>query len=258
MSLLDTEYLLRVFLVFVRISGLLMAAPFFGQQTVSVRVRVLLAVVLAYSMTGLVAPPLPAYVGHSFGFMAAVGVEAFTGLLLGFTAQFVFYAVQFAGEIIGFQMALGIAQVYDPLNGQSANPAGRLLSLVFLLVFILIDGHHVLLRALATSFNVVPLGGAHLQASGPLLLGWTGDFFTTSVRLAAPFMITIFLIDVTLGVFARLVPQANLFMLSLPLKMSVGFIVMFFYFQNLFPMVPGMTEDLANDLLRLIEAWAGG
>ena len=185
--MLDPNYLLSVLLVFVRISGLLLAAPFFNQQSFSVRIRVLFAFVLAYSMAGLVAEPLPDYAFHAFGFMAAIGVEAMTGLVIGFTAQFLFLAVQFAGEIIGFQMALGIAQVFDPVNGQSANPVGRLLSLIFLLVFVLTDGHHLVLRALEQSFVVVPLGGATLQASGPLLLDWTADFFTLALRLAAPY-----------------------------------------------------------------------
>lgn len=258
MELLNTAYLLQVFLVFVRISGLLMVAPFFGQQTISVRIRVLLAVVMAYAMTGILDTELPDFVMNGFGFMVAVGIEAFTGILLGFTAQFVFYAVQFAGEIIGFQMALGIAQIYDPLNGQTANPIGRLLSLSFVLLFLIIDGHHILLRALATSFEVVPIGGALLQAGGPLLLEWTADFFTTALRLAAPFMITILLIDVTLGVFARMVPQANLFMLSLPLKLSVGLLICLFFMQNLIPLVPGLAEGIRMDLLRMIEALAGG
>jgi len=256
MSVLDPNYLLSVLLVFVRISGLLLAAPFFNQQSFSVRVRVLFAFVLAYALAGLVGGPPPGYAYHAFGFMAAMGVEALTGLVIGFSAQLIFLAIQFAGEIIGFQMALGIAQVYDPVNGQSANPMGRLLSLAFMLVFVLTDGHHMVLRALEESFIVVPLGGATLQASGPLLLDWTADFFTLSLRLAAPFMITIFIIDATLGVFARIVPQADLFSLSLPLKLSLGMAVAYFYMQNLFPIVPDMVADMTEDLFQLVDVLA--
>lgn len=256
MSVLDPNYLLSVLLVFVRISGLLLAAPFFNQQAFPVRIRVLFAFVLAYSMTGLVAEPLPEYVFHAFGFMAALGVEAMTGLVMGFTVHLVFFVVQFAGEILGFQMALGIAQVFDPVNGESANPMGRLISLAFMMVFIIVDGHHMVLQALAESFAVIPLGGAELQASGPLLLTWTGDFFTLALRLAAPFMIIMFLIDVTLGVFARIVPQADLFSLSLPLKLGLGLILAYFYVQNLFPIIPDMIDSMVDDLLLLLEAIA--
>ena len=70
----------------------------------------------------------------------AVAVEVLTGLVLGFTAQFIFWAVQFAGEIAGFQMGLSLAQVYDPATGGASNPLGNLLTLSFLLVFLLLDG----------------------------------------------------------------------------------------------------------------------
>lgn len=256
MDFLDPNYLLSVLLVFVRISGLLMAAPFFNQQAFPVRIRVLFAFVLAYILTGLVAEPLPGYVFHAFGFMAAIAVEAMTGFVLGFAAQMIFFAVQFAGEIIGFQMALGIAQVFDPVNGQSANPMGRLLSLAFMLIFVLLDGHHIILQALAESFAVVPIGAAAVQASGPLLLDWTGDFFTLALRLSAPFMITMFLIDITLGVFARIVPQADLFSLSLPLKLGLGLAMAYFYVQSFLPLVSNMVDSLTDDVLLLLEVIA--
>lgn len=255
MSLLSPDYILRVLLVFVRISGLLLAAPFFSQRSFPVRMRVLLAAVLAYSMTGLVTDEaLPPQIGETLGFGLAVLTEAVTGLLLGFAAQFIFWAVQFAGEIMGFQMGLSLAQVYNPIEGQTSNPLGRFLSLIFLLVFVLLDGHHDLLRALGASFDVVPLAGANLAASGPLLLTWTGHFFATSVRLAAPFMITIFLIDVSLGIFARVVPQADLFSLSLPLKLLAGLSLFYFFVMHLVPLIPDMAAEIFDNLLMLIDA----
>lgn len=250
---LSPTYLLTVLLVFVRIGGLLVAAPFFSREFVPVRIKVLLAVLLAYTFAGLVRHPLPPAVEEPVGFMLSLLVEAATGLILGFAMHLVFWAVQFAGEIMGFQIGLSLAQVYNPISGGSANPLGRFLSLALLLVFLLLDGHHHVLYALAHSFEVVPLGGADLAAGGPLLLQWTGAFFTTALRLAAPFMITIFLIDVALGVFARVVPQADLFSLSLPLKLLIGLGVFYFFLQNVFPALPSLIEEMAADGLRLLE-----
>ncbi|HEX7070206.1 MAG TPA: flagellar biosynthetic protein FliR, partial [Rhodothermales bacterium] len=161
MDLLNPEYLIRVFLVFVRISGFFLAAPFFGHASVPVRVRILLAVILAYALSGLVTSPLPARVEHSFGLMASVGIEALTGAALGFAAQFIFWAVQYAGELLGFQMGLSLAEVFDPSQGTNANPLGRLLGWIFLLAFLLFDGHHYVLTALVGSFQALPLAGAH-------------------------------------------------------------------------------------------------
>ncbi len=254
--MLNPAYLLTVFLVFVRIGGVMVAAPFFSHGAIPVRMRVLLAVLLAYVMAMLVPGPLPAHISSPFALLAAVGVEALTGLVLVFAAQFIFLAVQFAGEIAGFQMSLSMAQVYNPVEGHASNPLGRFLTLTFLLVFLLIDGHHHLLRALAASFRAVPLAGANLAAAGPLLLAWTGDFFTAALRLAAPFVVTLFLIDLVLGVFARVVPQADLFSLSLPLKLAVGLGLAVFFMQNFFPIVPDLVARMLDDLLRLVEALA--
>lgn len=255
--IVNPEYIVRVFLVFVRISGLMLAAPFFGHRSVTVRVRVLLGLVMAWALVGLVQGPLPENVLEPVPLALSVVIEALTGIAIGYTAQFIFWAVQFAGEVVGFQMGLSMAQIYNPVEGLYANPLGRLLSFSFLIVFILIDGHHYVLRALMMSFQVVPLAGAHLEATGPLLLDWTGSLFVTALRLASPFMVTIFLVDVTLGVFARVVPQADLFSVGLPLKLLVGLGMMIFFLQNLFPVIPDLFNQMLDDINTLVNAFAG-
>ena len=170
MELLSPEFLLRVLLAFVRIGALLVAAPVFGQKTVPVQLKVLLAMLLAYVLAGYTAGPLPPHVTEMLGFVLAVLVEAVTGLVLGYAAQFIFFAVQFAADVMGFQMGLSMAQVYNPVDGSSSNPLGSMMQYLFLLIFILIDGHLHLLQALTLSFNAVPLGGAHLEAAGVVAL----------------------------------------------------------------------------------------
>jgi flagellar biosynthetic protein FliR len=255
--LLNPEYLLQVLLVFVRIGGVLVAAPFFNQRFIPVQVKVMTSVLLAFSLTGLVAGPLPPFVTHPLGFTLAVIVEALTGALLGFAAQFVFFTVQFAGDIIGFQMSLSLAQIYNPISGEPSNPVGRFLTLGVMLLFVLLGGPQQIILALAASFQAVPLAGADIAAGGPLLLQWTGLFFASALRLAAPFLVTILLIDVALGVFARMVPQADLFSLSLPIKLLVGIGVFALFLPQFGPVVPEFVRQVVADLTRMIEAIAG-
>lgn len=254
---LEPESVLRVMLVFVRIGGLFVAAPFFGRAFIPVPVKVLLAALLAVILSGFSRSPLPPHVDHAFGFALAALVEAGTGLLLGFAAQFVFYAVQTAGEALGYQMSLGMAQAYDPASEGTSNPLGQMLGLAFLLLFVLLDGPHHLIRALAASFEVVPIGGARLSAGGPLLIQWTGAFFATALRLAAPFMVTLFLLDVALGIFARVVPQADLFSLSLPAKLLLGLGAFFVFVQGFTTLVPSLVEEMIRGLSSLLIALAG-
>ena len=122
---------------------------------------------------------------------------------------------------------------------------------------VLLDGPQQIVIALATSFEAVPLGGANLAAGGPLLLQWTGVFFAAALRLAAPFMVTLFLIDVALGVFARVVPQADLFSLSLPLKLLVGTGLLVLFIPQIGPIMPDFVRQMVTDLAHMIEALAG-
>jgi flagellar biosynthetic protein FliR len=237
------------------VGGVLTAAPVFSQRSVPVHLRVMLAVLLAFILVGFADGPLPPHVAHPVGFVLAVTVEVLTGLLMGYAVRFLFWAVDFAGEMIGFQMSLSLAQVFDPMSGAATNPLGRLLSLAFLLLFLLLDGPQRLIEGLARSFMVVPLGGASLAASGPMLLSWTGAFFSTAVRLSMPFLVALFMVDIGLGVFSRVVPQADLFSISLPVKLLAGTAIAIAFVAAFFPLAPGLVDTAfagLDDLLLAI------
>lgn len=253
---LEAESVLRVLLVFVRVGGLLVAAPFFSRPFIPVLVKVMLAVLLAFVLAGFATGPLPGHVGHPVGFAVALTIEAGTGLLLGFAGRFVFFAVQTAGEVIGFQMSLSMAQAYSPTADGSAGPIGQVLTITFLLLFLLVDGPAHLVRALVGSFAVIPLGGANLAAGGPLLIEWTAAFFALTLRLAAPFMVALLLLDVALGIFARVVPQADLFAISLPAKLVLGLGAFFVFVQGFVALAPSLLEGVLADLARMVAALA--
>ncbi len=254
MSILDPELLLYAFLIFARVGGLIVAAPFFEQNIIPVRVKILFAIVVAYGFVGLVPREPGLNVFHPLALTLYVGIEFFTGIVIGLAARFVFFAIRFAGEFIGFQMALSISQVISPADGQSSNPISNILMMTFLLVFLILDGHHQLFRALLASFEVVPLGGAALDVPGSLMLTWTGRLFVTALRLAAPFMVTIFLVDMSLGIFARVAPQTEIFSQSLSLKLLVGVAIFYLYVGNFFPVIPSFLMQMTDDMLDIIES----
>ena len=253
---LDPTSLIRLALVFGRVSGVMVAAPLFSQKGIPVLTKVMVSVLLSLILVGFAPEALPPHVTHPVGFGIAVGIEVLTGLLIGYAIRFVFWAVDMAGEMIGFQMSLSMAQVYDPMSGAAASPLGRLLTFVFLLLFCLLDGPQQIVIGLARSFVAVPLGGADLSAGGPLLLSWTGGFFSTAVRLAMPFLVALFLADVGLGVFARVVPQADLFSISLPLKLLAGIMVSVAFMTAFFPLAPGLIDQAITSLDALFAALA--
>lgn len=254
--LLNPSYVILVMLIFARVSGLMIAAPVFSQQNIPVQIRVLLSILLAYTIAGLVPGPLPPHSDQALGLILAAMQEVLIGLIIGFTAQFVFWSIQFAGELIGFQMALRMAQVFDPIGGFHSNPIGRLLTMVMTLIFLILDGHHLILEAFIGSYQVIPLAGAHYANIATPLLEYTGHMFQIALRLAAPFMVTLYIIDVALGVFVRAVPRADIFAIALPLKLLTGLIVAYLFMERLIPIIPGLVDTMYDNILRIIEVIA--
>ncbi len=256
MLTLDTAGVVQLFLVFIRISAFTFSAPVFSHPSVPVQWRVFLSLFLAYTFTLTLPLAYPPILAHPFGLVLAAVLEVLTGVLLGFSVQFIFWGVQFAGEVIGFQVGLTLAQVYDPVLGSRSNPIGRFLAVSLTLLFLLLDGHHQVIEGLAASFRLVPLAGSHLAASGPLLLQWIGELFVTALRLAAPFMLTILIVDSALAVFVRMVPQADLFAIALPLKIVLGLTLTLFFVKIFFDYAPLLMDTLVRQLAALIEALA--
>ena len=253
MQLLNPSYIIFIMLVFARVSGLMVAAPVFSQQNIPVQVRVLFSVLFAYSIAGIVPGPLPPHTDQAVGLILVAIHELLVGLILGFVAQFIFWSIQFAGELIGFQMALRMAQVFDPIGGFNSNPIGRLLTMIMTVVFLILDGHHLVLEAFVGSYRVIPLAGATFANIGPPLINYTGHMFHIALRLAAPFMITLYLIDVALGVFVRAVPRADIFAIALPLKLLTGLLVAYLFMQRLIPIIPSLVDNMNTNILRIIE-----
>jgi flagellar biosynthesis protein FliR len=253
-ALLDPARITTIFLIFVRIGSMTTAAPFFSHKSIPMMLRILIAIMLSWIVVGYVTPPPGNLIARPLGLVVAVGVEALTGIAIGFAAEFVFQGVKYAADILGFQMGLAMAQVFDPATGQSTNPIGQMMLMVFMLVFILMDGPHILIKTLVISFAAIPLAAADLQATGPQVLRWAGGLFVSGLRIASPFMITFFLVESAMGIFARVVPQADLFSLGLPIKLLIGLSLGILFVQNLVPLTPSLLGEMNTSLLDLIDA----
>ena len=240
-----------LFLIFVRVGAVLLSAPFFSHTAVPVRVRILVAILLSFALSGM-SGPVALSIDNPVALMAAVLVEVGTGLTIGFVAQFLFWSVQFAAEILGFQMGLSLAQVYAPSEGLATNPIGRFISLGLLMVFILLDGPQDIVRAIALSIQVIPPGEANLAGPSGELVKWAGQLFSVGVRFAAPFIISFLLVEFSLGIFARVVPQADLFSLGLPIKLMAGLGLTLLFSRALFAAFPGLIVDTMETVQRII------
>lgn len=210
-------------LVLVRASGVFLVAPIFSNRALpklfKVGFIVLLSILLVSAMPDMTMP-----VSQSLADLALLVMkELLLGILIGTMFTLIFYAVQAASSIAGYQMGLTMANVIDPSTQAMDNPAGQIWSMVALLIFMAINGHHLVLRAFYDSYAAIPAGQVILDgAAGELIIKYSAWVITAAVKLASPLIVTMFLTDLALGVVSRMLPTMNVFILSFGLKIAVG------------------------------------
>ncbi|MGA2192248.1 MAG: flagellar biosynthetic protein FliR [Nitrospirota bacterium] len=212
--------------VFVRLLGFFGIAPIFGGKRLPATFTVLLALTLTAALAPVVGGGgLSAETGTSALVTCIIG-EALLGLLLGFMVQLVFSGFGLAGQITGLQLGFGIVTLFDPGSESQDSAFGQFYQLAAVLFLLLTDGHYMLIGALVRSFRAIPPGGIHWsEALGPILVTYSAKAIVLGVVIAAPVMAVMFLVNLGHGVLSRLFPQMNIFIVSMPVTIIVGFIV---------------------------------
>lgn len=215
-------------LVLARISGLVAFAPFFSGSGIPVKARALLAgaiaiVVLPFASTQFAVPA-------DFGsiFILMIG-ELVIGLALGLMISTVFSGLELAGVLIGQQVGISMAQVFDPLFEEEASVLGQLYFWLAMVIFLLIRGHLILLGALIRSFRTLPPGKVVMDEN--LVGGVVGVLklaFILALQVSAPVLVAIFLTTLALGFVGRTVPQLNIMTVGFSLRVVLGFILIVF------------------------------
>ncbi len=245
-------------LVFVRASALMYSLPVFGDRSVPVKVRI----ALGFLLTMVITPLLPAQSLGGEHWLIYVGYalrEGMVGLLLGFVARVLFWGVQYAGQIISFQMGFAVATVIDPEWGQSVTIISRFQNLVALMFLLAIDGHYMFLAAFKRSFDLVPVGHAALTGRlAELLISVTAGVFLIGVKIAAPVMLALLLTNVAMALVARTVPQMNIFIIAFPISIAVGFFVLIIGMPAFFQVFGKLVGQLERHLIFVLGALQHG
>jgi flagellar biosynthesis protein FliR len=210
---------------FLRALALFSALPVLGTRMVPARVRVALAAFIALAAQ----PSLPAVEAvvalDSPTAVLLVMQQLVIGLSLGFAVRVVFAAIEFAGELIGLQMGLNFAGFFDPISAQTATASSRFFGTMVAFLFIVSNGHLLVIQALAMSFMSFPVGPepfAFVRATLPHQ--WGAMIFTTGLWIALPLVTMLLFVNLVLGAIARVAPQINIFAIGFPLTLGVGLI----------------------------------
>ena len=225
MPIVSVEQAEIFFLILIRVSAIIMTIPVLGDASVPARVKIGLALLMAmllYPVAGrnLVTPSF-----DIFSLFIRIIGEVLIGVMIGFTARVLLAAIQLAGQLIGFQMGFSIVSVIDPTSNMEISVIAQFQYLVALLLFLVMDGHHIFLYAVADSIRILPPLTFHF--SGPLLsalITMMGKLFVVAIRVGAPVVAILFFVSIGLGLVARTVPQINVFVVGFPLQIAIGLI----------------------------------
>lgn len=213
-------------LVVFRLAGMMTLAPLFGSTRIPRRVKAMLVLVLALGVTATIKQRV-ALPETTWQIAMAIGGEVAFGLASGMVLSLVFIAAQWAGELIGQQMGLNLGAVFDPQFGGSGSVIGEAYFMLTLVVFLAINGHHDMLRGVHDSFVALPL--LSVGVDRPLLdtlTGLLGGATVLALRLAAPMLVTMLVVDLVLGLVGRAVPQMNVMAAGLTLRAVVGMVIL--------------------------------
>jgi len=207
---------------FIRALALFSAMPILGTRMVPVRVRIALAAFVAFAAQASL-PAMPAVALDSPLAFTLVVQQVVIGLSLGVAVRVLFAAVEFAGEMIGLQMGLNFAGFFDPMSATQGTATARFFGTTVSWLFIVINGHLLVIGALVDSFASFPVGPepfAFLKTAQPHR--WGAEIFGTGLWIALPLIAMLLFVNLVLGMISRVASQINIFAIGFPITLGVG------------------------------------
>lgn len=211
----------------IRVLVMLLTGPVFGHPSIGVRIRVMMALMIAWAAAPTAAGDLASLDWTVLELAGAVGIEVLVGLTVGVGSGLIFAGILQLGEFMAIQGGLAAAQAIDPASGAPSVAIGSALNTFAMLVFLAIGGHHELIRGITTSFDALPIGGRLPDTAAFYQIAQLGSvIFEIAFRFAAPVTVVIFVQNVVTGVLGRAMPQLNLLIVNLPLHAGMLFLIL--------------------------------
>ncbi|MDP4143281.1 MAG: fused FliR family export protein/FlhB family type III secretion system protein [Bacillota bacterium] len=221
--MMDTAYYTAFILVLLRITCFFLALQVFFPKGMPNTAKIGFTVLLSYILLpGLNYSSVTSYT-NTMVFIGYCFSEIITGLLMGFITNLCFISARVAGQFMDIQIGFGMISMYDPNTNSNTTFLERILELFSVVIFFAIDGHHMLIKSLSESFNVIGLGKFILnQDTAMLVINAFIQFFAIGIKIALPIILVLVITDIVMGLVARTVPQLNLMILSMPVKIMLG------------------------------------
>ncbi len=237
---------------FLRLSGMMVIAPIFSAAGFSVRARVVLAALIAAVVAPIMPPPIVTDLLSPEGVLMSIR-EIGIGISIGFVLQLAFGTAVYAGQAVSMTMGLGFAMTVDPQNGVQVPVLSQLYVILTTLLFLALDGHLLLIRAVMDSYQILPTSVSGIPATSLQAVAALGSkLFAGGILLALPAVAALLMVNITFGVITRTAPQMNIFAVGFPMTMLGGFFVLFVTMPNFMAALSELLDEaLARALLVL-------
>lgn len=251
-SMSELEYFL---FVLVRVSAFIFVAPFFSTKGVPNNVKIGLSVFVTYIMYNFGPAHIYPEYNTILGFSTVVLKEVSVGLLIGLAAQMCTSIVLFAGRIIDMEVGLSMANVFDPTTNEQASITGALMQYGVMMILYTTGLHRFLLKALMETFILIPVGNAHINTDRLLesLIAFLGDYIIIGFRVCLPVFASITLMNIVLGLLAKLAPQMNMFSVGIQLKLLAGLSVIMVTISLLPDVCNFITTQIQQMIISMVE-----
>lgn len=245
-SLAHLEYFL---LILVRISGFMVAAPIFSLRNIPMRVKTLLALAIAIVVFHVV-PYREVIYSTTIEYAIVVITEMLAGVIMGFMANVAYYILSFAGQIIDQEIGFSMVNQYDPITSAQVTVTGNLYTYAVMLMVLITNMHHYLIRAITDSFQVIPVGSVVVDFNlYEVMKRFLVDYFVLGFRIVLPIFASLLVVNTILAILARVAPQMNMFVIGLQLKVFVGLVVLVLMVM----MITGVADLIFREMMSMIQ-----
>lgn len=245
---LDNATFYAFFLIFVRCSGLCLAAPVFGAMNIPVRIRISIAGALAFTLTAMLQPKIGTPPADLISFGMAVANEALSGILIGGFFALVMQAALMAGAFVDLQLGLGLSQALNPIAGVPVSVIGQFKYMLCLVIFLTADAHHLMISSLVQSYGAMPtLSASMMPALQESILDLVAKLSLLALQMAMPVVAVSFIVDAGLALINKAVPQMQSFFVGMPVKIGLGLLALTLA-------LPAMTAAVKSGVEHTMEA----
>lgn len=256
--MIDTGYFLGLLLIFLRISTFFVVVKVFYPKGTPNTLKIALGMIMSYFIIKGVDTSSVLKIDSNFKLLLCLISEVLSGIALGFATQLIFEAAKIAGALIDAQIGFSMMNLMDPITGTNVTLLSNVSYYVATAIFFIVNGHHVLIKCLVSSFNVVPIGASiSYENIFSAILNAFVNYFEIAVRIAIPIILIVLLTDICMALISRTVPAINVMILGMPVRMVTGlvlFVISLPIFMKLMVYSYNTIPDMIKNILKSFQA----